>query len=64
MSEKNESYVKYEISQPDQFNDFIYWKPEVPLLEECPDLEEMSQEIIKKKKEQISINNQSLPASE
>jgi hypothetical protein len=48
----------YEISQPDLYNDFIYWKPEVPFLEECPDLEEMLLETSnKKKKETTTITN-------
>lgn len=35
-----ESYLKYSNCIPEQFNDFNYWKPRVPFLEEIADLEE------------------------
>jgi hypothetical protein len=35
-----ESYIKYSNCLPEQYNDFNYWKPRVPYLEEITDLEE------------------------
>jgi hypothetical protein len=48
-----ESYVKYSNCLPEQFNDFNFWKPRVPFLEEIDaDLEEIEQPVLQKVIEQ------------